>query len=111
MNNVCLYCKAERFEKEPNGICCLNGEIMTLKIQPLKNPPEPLKSLMSGIGSRSIHFFQNIRKYNTAFQMTSFGVKVKFNDTEYMPTFKVQGKIYHLMGTAILFAPISRARV
>ena len=74
------------------GICCLNGKV---SLPESENPPEPLHNLMSGLnGDESKHFLKNIRKYNSAFQMTSFGANEQHLGG-YMPTFKVQGQIYH----------------
>ncbi|XP_022165050.1 uncharacterized protein LOC111030043 [Myzus persicae] len=53
-----------------NGLCCANGKV---KLIPLDPPPEQLYSLVSGIGTDSIHFLTNIQQYNNCFQMTSFG--------------------------------------
>ncbi|XP_065370861.1 uncharacterized protein LOC135963004 [Calliphora vicina] len=63
-------------------------------------PPEPLKSLISGTSEDSRNFLSNIRKYNSCFQMTSFGATKVVRDN-YMPTFRVQGQIYHLMGSIL----------
>src|SRR6187551_3482502 len=70
MNSVCLHCKALKFKNEANGLCCANGKV---KLIPLDPPPEPLNSLVSGIGTDSKHFLKNIQLYNNCFQMTSFG--------------------------------------
>lgn len=48
----------------------------------------------------SKNFLMNIRKYNSAFQMTSFGASKVVNDG-YMPTFKIQGQIYHRIGSLL----------
>jgi hypothetical protein len=45
------------------------------------------------------HFLQHIRKYNTAFQITSFWCKKREIEGNYMPTFKVQDQVYHLIGS------------
>ncbi|GBM09850.1 hypothetical protein AVEN_5598-1 [Araneus ventricosus] len=37
-----------------------------------------------------------IRKYNSSFQMTSFGTSLPMLDsTVFMPTFRTQGQVYH----------------
>ena len=59
---------------------------------------------MSGTSVVSRHFLQNIRKYNACFQMTSFGTTVATPDAEeqgFMPTFKVQGQVYHRVGSLL----------
>lgn len=85
MNSVCSYCKALKYKNEANGLCCANGKV---KLIPLAPPPEPLYSLVSGIGTDSIHFLTNIQQYNNCFQMTSFGATNVVREN-FMPTFKV----------------------
>ncbi|ESO07130.1 hypothetical protein HELRODRAFT_170432 [Helobdella robusta] len=60
----------------------------------------PLRSLVSGIGNDSKHFLANIQKYNSCFQMTSFGA-THIIQNNFMPTFKIQGQICHLLGTLL----------
>lgn len=119
MRNLCLYCHALKFQKESPGMCCSNGKV---KLAPLVEPLEPLKSYVSGTTAISKHFLENIRKYNSSFQMTSFGATNIITNTgfsaftafsvfsfffEYlfftgfMPTFKVQGQIYHNIGSLL----------
>lgn len=85
MNSVCSHCKALKYKNEANGLCCANGKV---KLIPLDPPPEPLYSLVSGIGTDSIHFLTNIQQYNNCFQMTSFGATNVVREN-FMPTFKV----------------------
>lgn len=44
---------------------------------------------------RSI-FLKNLRRYNSHFQMTLFGVK-EIREGNFMPSFKVEGKVYHII--------------
>lgn len=88
MKFKCKYCKALKFKKEAKGICCCNGKII---LMPLKDPPKPLMDLVTKNTEISTHFLRNIRKYNAAFQMTSFGASKILNNEEYLPTFKIQG--------------------
>ncbi|XP_050065299.1 uncharacterized protein LOC126554253, partial [Aphis gossypii] len=74
-----------------------NGKV---KLIPLDPPPEPLQSLVSGIGTDSIHFLANIQQYNNCFQMTSFGATNVVREN-FMPTFKIQGQIYHRAGSLL----------
>lgn len=85
MSIVCSHCKALKFPKESPGLCCANGKI---KLPPFNPPPEPLYSLVSGSAPLSKHFLNNIQKYNSCFQMTSFGATNIVRDN-FMPTFKV----------------------
>lgn len=98
MNIICAFCKAKKFINESIGICCLNGKI---KLPYLPVPPKPLNDFMSGNNPTSRNFLRNIRKYNTSFQMTSFGATQILNDHQYLPTFKIQGQIYHLIGSLL----------
>lgn len=99
MNKVCTHCKALKLKNEAPGICCLNGKV---KLPVLNAPPEPLFSLVAGTTTQSKHFLNNIRNYNTCFQMTSFGATNVITDN-YMPTFKIQGQIYHKAGSLLPF--------
>lgn len=79
-------------------MCCSNGKIV---LPDIVNPPEPLNTYMNGNTIDSKHFLKNIRKYNSCFQMTSFGATKIVNNLGYMPTFKVQGQIYHQIGSLL----------
>ncbi|GFU08647.1 uncharacterized protein NPIL_244021 [Nephila pilipes] len=98
MTVVCLYCKALKFSGETKGMCCAARKI---KLPQLREPPEPLKTLLAGYTAESKHFLSNIRKYNSCFQMTSFGAEVI--TTHFMPTFKVKEQIYHKGGSLLPF--------
>lgn len=95
---MCVHCKALRYEKEAPGICCLSGKI---NLPPIQNPPEFLIRYTSGDTKESINFLKNIRKYNSCFQMTSFGATKIVNNDNYLPTFKIQGQIYHTIGSLL----------
>ncbi|XP_014774554.1 uncharacterized protein LOC106872177 [Octopus bimaculoides] len=95
MCSNCQFCNAKMWAAEPPGMCCLNGKV---RLPPLPQPPQPLKELLTGSTSSSSKFLQIIRNYNYAFQMTSFGANV-VTDSGWMPTFKVQGQVYHLIGS------------
>ncbi|XP_061395554.1 uncharacterized protein LOC133331174, partial [Musca vetustissima] len=97
MNNVCRHCNAYKYKHETPGMCCSNGKIVLPQLLP---PPQPLLSLMTGSHLDSQHFLSNIRKYNSAFQMTSFGATNVIREN-FMPTFRVQGQIYHRMGSLL----------
>jgi hypothetical protein len=89
MTAVCNHCQAKRYIGESPGMCCSNGKV---RLPPLNPPPDPLMSYMSGTSAESKHFLQNIRKYNSCFRMTSFGVTSTVEDPGFMPTFKIQGQ-------------------
>jgi PIF1-like helicase/Helitron helicase-like domain at N-terminus len=98
MSDVCPYCDALKWPGETRGMCCSGGKV---KLPPLRPPPEPLESLMSGIAPESKHFLDNIRKYNSCFQMTSFGTSKEVVDSGFMPTFRVQGQVHHRLGSLL----------
>lgn len=100
MDSLCLHCHALKFKKEAPGMCCSNGKELLPR---LNEPPEPLKLYMSGNTDLSKHFLSNIRKYNSAFQMTSFAASKIVNDG-FMPTYKIQGQVYHLIGSLLPFS-------
>lgn len=87
MNLKCNYFRALKWFKEPAGFCCSGGKVVLVDIA---DPPEPLKSLFNFSHENSKHFFDMIRVYNSAFQITSFGAtEIRYEN--FMPTFKVQG--------------------
>ncbi|GFV20166.1 uncharacterized protein TNCV_4194641 [Trichonephila clavipes] len=98
MSHVCTYCQALKFNNETKGMCCAGGKI---KLPHLEAPPEPLKTLLAGSTAESKHFLSNIRKYNSCFQMTSFGAEIV--TAQFMPTFKIKGQIYHKAGSLLPF--------
>ncbi|GFW74315.1 ATP-dependent DNA helicase [Trichonephila clavipes] len=98
MSHVCTYCQALKFNNETKGMCCAGGKI---KFPHLEAPPEPLKTLLAGSTAESKHFLSNIRKYNSCFQMTSFGAEIV--TAQFMPTFKIKGQIYHKAGSLLPF--------
>ncbi|GFW56832.1 uncharacterized protein TNCV_160621 [Trichonephila clavipes] len=73
MTVVCPYCNFLKISEETKGMCCAAGKI---KLPQLREPPEPLKTWLAGYTAESKHFFSNIRKYNSYFQMTSFGAEI-----------------------------------
>lgn len=85
MRDVCRHCNAYKFTHEAPGMCCASGKVRLPTLEP---PPEPLHSLIFGNSPASTHFLNNIQKYNSCFQMTSFGATNIIRD-QFMPTFKV----------------------
>ena len=67
---ICTHCNALKFPQESTGLCCANGKVV---LHPFPQLPHYLKSLFDGSDLNSAHFLANIRRYNSAFQMTSFG--------------------------------------
>lgn len=95
MNYICKWCHALKWKGESEGMCCKSGRVI---LPPLAKVPEPLFSLMNGKHESSEHFLDSMRKYNSCFQMTSFGANL-INEGNFMPTFKVQGQVYHQIGS------------
>ncbi|GBM40432.1 hypothetical protein AVEN_191984-1 [Araneus ventricosus] len=96
MSSKCTFCGALKFEAEASGLCCSNGKVSLPELPQL---PEPLKSLMEGNHPKSKEFLTMIRKYNSSFQMTSFGTSLpRLDSTGFMPTFRIQGQVYHKVG-------------
>ncbi|GBM09746.1 hypothetical protein AVEN_101794-1 [Araneus ventricosus] len=78
MSSKCTFCGALKFEAEASGLCCSYGKVSLPKLPQL---PEPLKSLMEGYHPKSQEFLSMIRKYNSSFQMTSFGTSLPMLDS------------------------------
>ncbi|GFW88704.1 helitron_like_N domain-containing protein [Trichonephila clavipes] len=100
MDKVCQYCHALKFRNEAAGMCCASGKVV---LSPLPAPPEPLLSLLTGNSDDSKLFLRKIRKFNSCFQMTSFGA-TKICDRasdgrNFETTFKIQGQVYHKIGS------------
>uniref|UniRef100_W5LWP3 Helitron helicase-like domain-containing protein n=1 Tax=Lepisosteus oculatus TaxID=7918 RepID=W5LWP3_LEPOC len=87
---VCNHCSMKTWKDESPGLCCNNGNVNL----PIEQPPEPLLSQMEGDTEKSRHFLSNIRKYNSCFQITSFGASKEVNE----PGLKIQGHVYHRIG-------------
>ena len=94
MSMQCSFCRAKKWQGERPTLCCQNGKVNLPALLP---PPEPLYSLLTAQDSDSLHFRSNIRTYNCCFQMTSFGSTI-VAEQGFMPTFKIQGQIYHSIG-------------
>ncbi|XP_066434063.1 uncharacterized protein [Eleutherodactylus coqui] len=97
METVCVFCEALKWKDETPGMCCCSGKV---QLPPFRDLPILLNSLFIEEHPESEHFLNSIRKYNSAFQMTSFGAK-QVVEGNCMPTFKVQGQVYHLIGSLL----------
>ncbi|XP_063993113.1 uncharacterized protein LOC135170885 [Diachasmimorpha longicaudata] len=100
MDKVCQYCQALKFRNETPGMCCASGKVVQ---SPLPTPPEHLLSVLAGDSDDSKLFLRKIRKFNSCFQMTSFGA-TKICDfasdrRNFETTFKIQGQVYHKIGS------------
>ena len=81
MSKICPYCKALKFNGETMGMCCASGKV---KLPLMAAPLEPLKTFLTGSTSESKRFLSKIRKYNSCFQMTSFGAQIESLDQFYV---------------------------
>ena len=77
------------------GVCCNYGKV---EVPILQMPPHPLDELLLAENEKSTHFLANIRKYNSAFNMTSMGCNQIHFSGGWTPCFKVQGQVYHRIG-------------
>ncbi|UYV81931.1 hypothetical protein LAZ67_21000181 [Cordylochernes scorpioides] len=98
MEKQCQHCTAFKYNGERPGMCCSAGKV---RIPVLPEPPEALRTLLDGSSPHSAEFMRHIRHYNNAFQMTSFGCGSRVVLPGYMPTFKVQGQVYHRIGSVL----------
>ena len=99
MSFRCGHCAALKWKGESPGMCCNNRRV---NLPPLQVPPEPLQALLLRTSPHSTNFHANIRQYNGAFQMTSFGTTgLDAREHGYMPTFRIQGQVYHRAGSLI----------
>ncbi|XP_058729905.1 uncharacterized protein LOC131601957 [Vicia villosa] len=107
---ICSDCGAdmwyeERSDKCDNttvnlrfSLCCSKGIVhLPYEIR----PPELLINLMNGQDSRSKHYRENIRAYNSMFCFTSIGGKVQSNKSGGPPQFILGGQNYHRMGSLV----------
>lgn len=93
MSYICTHCRAKKWEGETPGLYCYGGKVILTGF----HLPELLKNLILGYHPFSKHFLDNSRKYNTLFQITSFRGN-QISEGNFMPTFKVQGQVYHSIG-------------
>ena len=106
MEYVCGACGALMFKDEVHkyihkgstqmcfSMCCSYGHV---KVSPVSEPPNLLKTLLLGNSSRCHHFLWNIRAYNSAFafaSMTLTGHEYEFQGKGPY-CFRINGQIYH----------------
>ena len=97
LSSQCVNCGALKFEKEIDSLCCSKGKV---QLDDFPWPQPYLQHLYEGIGSNGKHFLANICKYNSAFQMTSFGCN-EVSMAGFNPSFRIQGQVYHLIGSIV----------
>ena len=82
---------------ETESLCCLKDKV---QLDAFLQPPVFLQHLYEGVDSNGKHFLTTIRKYNCAFQMTSFGCS-EITMAGFNPSFRIQGQVYHLIGSIV----------
>jgi hypothetical protein len=83
------------------NLCCKSAKIELPKI---KQPPEPLASLLKFSGdARSKRFLRQIRSYNSMFAFTSMGATVDktINTGNASYVFKINGVVHHRIGSLL----------
>jgi hypothetical protein len=85
MTILCPKCHAKKRKDETYGLCCYYGKVVLRQFEDL---PDLIKSLIDNSYPLSKHFFDNSRRYNTLFQMTSFGA-YEIAEGNFMPSFKI----------------------
>ena len=98
MSHTCVFCRALKYAFESDGMCCSSGKVNLPLLEP---PPEPVNALITGKSKKSQNFLKQIRQYNSAFQMTSFGVSKLALQPGFMSTFRIQGQVCHRMGSLL----------
>ena len=93
----CQNCGALKFNKETDGLCCSKGNV---KLDAFPQLQPFLQHLYEGTDNEGKHFLSNIRKYNCAFQMTSFGCN-EIMTAGFNPSFRIQGQVCHLIGSIV----------
>ncbi|KAE9542287.1 hypothetical protein AGLY_003414 [Aphis glycines] len=90
MTILCPKCHAKKWKDETRGLCCADGKVV---LHQFENLPDLIKSLIDNSHPLSKHFFDNSRRYNILFQMTSFGVS-EIAEGNFMPSLKIQGQSF-----------------
>ncbi|CAD7001389.1 unnamed protein product [Ceratitis capitata] len=97
MDKECPHCHALKFKNEPAG---------KVQLPEIETPPEPLNGLLIGTDPDSNVFLKSIRRFNSCFQITSFGAteivrNTNANGQQFNSTFKIRGQVYHKMGSLL----------
>ncbi|AQK86929.1 hypothetical protein ZEAMMB73_Zm00001d038566 [Zea mays] len=90
----CDYCKAKKFQYEPPGFCCRNGQINLAAFE----TPLQLRRLWESADADARHFRDNIRFFNGHFSFTSLYCCLDSMTTNMdcgIYTFRAHGMMYH----------------
>ena len=93
----CTHCGTLKFPQETESLCCLKGNV---QLEAFPQPQSFLRHLYEGTNTAGKHFLASIRKYNSAFQMTSFGCN-EITMAGFNPSFRVQDQVYHRIGSLV----------
>jgi len=90
--------KSKTYVNVDFSICCQKGKV---QLPFLQEPPKLLLELLNGQDSRSQHYLQNIKSYNSMFSFTSIGGNIhsSINDGYGPPQFILHGQNYHRIGS------------
>src|SRR5271167_4855567 len=79
-------------------MCCGDGD---KNLQPLIDPPEPLKTLLTSQSQDAVEFRKNIRQYSATFAFTPLGVQLddRLRHGHRFSPFQIHGEIYHQIRT------------
>ncbi|XP_074293544.1 uncharacterized protein LOC141620620 [Silene latifolia] len=82
------------------SLCCSDGKV---ELAFLQQPPELIKSLLTGQHRFSNHYRENIRAYNSMFSFISMGGKIdhSINQGKGPYTFRMGGQNCHRIGTLV----------
>jgi hypothetical protein len=82
------------------SICCAFGKV---QLPNFKEPQLSYKNLYSALDSKSKHFLENIRRYNSMFSFTSMGCKIdsSINKGNAPFIFRLSGQNYHSIGSLL----------
>jgi hypothetical protein len=108
----CMHCKAEHWSEELTientrknyhsfDKCCNHGKI---ELEKLRSIPPVLKELLMSTHRLSGHFFEHIRRLNSAVSFASMNsMEYKFEGSNRGAyCFRIHGQITHLINTALL---------
>ena len=93
-NTFCSYCDSKRWSCELESFCCRKGNV---DLPPLSTYPHSIKDLFE-----NNDFLKNIVAYNNLMALASMGCNEPDDGiTNNKAVFKVQGKVYHRIGSLL----------
>ena len=93
LSERCQYCAALHFKDEPKR-CCDKGIV---SLQPLEEPPEPLKELLECKTPRARHHQQLLPRINTLFAFAAKQCNEEHIPGKGVPITKVRGTYSHTL--------------